>query len=102
MKADRKSLEHLTIELVKDAAAEATKLKKVDLLSEMNEHQKVIYDILSSALKIRSGELYRKYRTKMGVPVVDRAYRNYMRSLVQSGLVRERGKGRWKSFEITN
>jgi hypothetical protein len=36
----------------------------------------------------------------MKSPVVDRAYRNYMRRMVGLGLIKSEGKGRWKSYEI--
>jgi len=47
--------------------------------------------------------LYRQpkaYCRKVRKPVVDRAYRKYMRKMVELGLVRERGSGRWRTFEL--
>lgn len=42
----------------------------------------------------------RAYRIKTTNAVVDRAYRKYMRRMVELGLVREQGAGRWKHFEV--
>ncbi len=39
-----------------------------------------------------SGELYKKYYKLVKSPVVDRAYRNYMKRMVELGLVRFEGK----------
>jgi len=33
-------------------------------------------------------------------PVVDRAYRNYVRRMVNLGLIKCEGKGRWKCYKI--
>jgi predicted transcriptional regulator len=44
--------------------------------------------------------LYREYCKAVANPVVDRAYRNYMKQLVELGLVKEEGEGRWKVYEI--
>jgi len=33
-------------------------------------------------------------------PVVDRAYRNYMKRMAELGLVKAEGFGRWKIYEI--
>jgi len=32
--------------------------------------------------------------------VVDRAYRKYMKKMVEMGLVRDKGSGRWRIFEV--
>lgn len=47
-----------------------------------------------------SGSLYGEYKTLTQNPVVDRAYRNYMNRMVNLGLIKSEGKGRWKSYEI--
>jgi hypothetical protein len=47
-----------------------------------------------------SGELYREYYKSVKSPVVDRAYRNYMKRMVELGLVKVEEFGRWKSYEI--
>jgi hypothetical protein len=47
-----------------------------------------------------SGTLYREYCKLVSKPVVDRAYRNYMKKMVDLGLVNVKGKGRWKIYEI--
>jgi hypothetical protein len=48
-----------------------------------------------------SGMLYNEYRTLMKSPVVDRAYRKYMEKMVELGLVKAVGKGRWRKFELS-
>jgi hypothetical protein len=49
-----------------------------------------------------SGELYREYCKLVKNPVVDRAYRNYMKKMVNLSLVKMEGFGKWKIYEIVS
>jgi hypothetical protein len=51
--------------------------------------------------KLASGLLYNEYCTLVKSPVVDRAYRKYMERMVELGLVKAVGKGRWREFELS-
>lgn len=99
-KAEDKGLSKVTIEEVKQAAKEARRLKASFFLSKLNEHQKIIYEILGKKKRMPSGLLYREYCKMVKNPVVDRAYRNYMKKMVDMGLVKVEGFGRWKVYEI--
>jgi Cdc6-like AAA superfamily ATPase len=99
-KAEDKNLDKVTIEEIKQAAMEAKRFKTSFFLSKLNEHQKIIYEILGKKKRMTSGELYREYCRLVKNPVVDRAYRNYMKRMVELGLIKEEGFGRWKSYEI--
>lgn len=90
----------MTIHEIKDAITEANKFRTIYPIDKLNEHQKVIYEILGRNRKMTSGSLYGEYRTLAQSPVVDRAYRNYMQRMVNLGLIKAEGKGRWKSYEI--
>jgi len=67
----------------------------------LNGHQRTIYEILSKKGRLDSGLLYETYCKKVTNPVVDRAYRKYMRKMVELGLVNMKGSGRWRIFEIS-
>jgi len=99
-KAEDKGLKKVTIEEIKEASREAKRLKKSYLLSKLNDHQRLIYEILEKKMRTASGKLYKEYCKLVSEPVVDRAYRNYMKKMADLGLVNESGKGRWKIFEI--
>ena len=55
---------------------------------------------MSLSSNLSSGLLYEEYCKLVKNPVVDRAYRNYMKRMVGSGLVKVEGLGRWKIYEI--
>jgi len=101
-KAEDKNLKQVTIEEIKQAIGEAKKTKVSFILSKLNEHQRVIYEILEKKRKMPSGLLYEEYCKLVSKPVVDRAYRNYMKRMVNLGLIKAEGFGRWKSYEIIN
>jgi len=86
---------------VKAASTEANKLRLEYFLSKLNDHQRIIYEILTKGGRLDSGSVYPSYFGRVQNPVVDRAYRKYMRRMVELGLVKERGLGRWKSFEVS-
>lgn len=100
-KTEDKGLSHVTIKEIKEASREAKKLKKSYILSKLNEHQLVIYEILEKKTRMASGMLYKEYCKLVSKPVVARAYRNYMKKIVDLGLVRVEGSGRWEKYEIT-
>jgi orc1/cdc6 family replication initiation protein len=101
-KAEIRYLNEVTMREIEETISEMNKLGKVYPFDKLNEHQKAIYNILEKKRKLSSGLLYDEYCTIMKSPVVDRAYRNYMRRMVSLGLIKSEGKGRWKSYEIIN
>ena len=81
-------------------AREARKLKKSYLLSKLNEHQRIIYEILEKERSMFSGRLYRMYRSKVEKPMCSRAYRNMMRKMVRLEIIGGERCGRWRKCEV--
>ncbi len=98
--AQEKGLSQITIEEVRQAIKGAKRLRLSYLLKKLNQHQRVIYEILKKKTRMASGKLYEEYSKVVSEPVVDRAYRNYMKKIVDLGLIKAEGDGRWKIFEI--
>lgn len=101
MSADARKKDSITIDEVKDSFKGARKSKLDYVKSKLNEHQKFLLDQIEKRGKLDSGELFRMYQESFNDPLGERAYRNQIENLVQMGLVREYGDGRWKKFEIT-
>lgn len=99
MSADNKKREEISIDDLKEAFKGARKSKMEYVRSKLNEHQKFLLNIIEKRQQIESGELFRLYEESFPQALGDRAYRNQMGQLVQTGLVREVGEGRWKKFE---
>ncbi len=94
-RADDRKMSRVTIDEIKHAIGEAKKTRASCFMNKLNKHQRVIYDILGKWKTMPSGLLYKEYRKRISDPVVDRAYRNYMRKLTDLGLVKNDGSGRW-------
>lgn len=77
VKAEDKGLSKVTVDEVREAAREARRLKKSYLLSKLNEHQRIIYEILEKRRSMFSGQLYRLYCSRVKKPVCSGAYREY-------------------------
>src|SRR5207245_5190985 len=99
LKAEQRNSRRIALVDVKVAGIEANRLRLGYFLSKLNEHQRTIYEILRTKGKLDSGSLSRAYRREVRDAVVDRAYRKYMRKMVELGLVSEPGKRRWKVYE---
>lgn len=98
--AELKGLNMITVEEIKAAARCTRKYRLSYLLGKLNEHQRIIYEILKKKKVMSSGELFVEYRKFSKHAMVDRSYRNYMDKMKELGLVREIGTGRWKKYEI--
>jgi len=99
-KAEDRNLRKVTIEEIEQAIKDATRFKTSYFASKLNEYQKTIYEILGKKKRMASGLLYREYCRIVKIPVVDRAYRNYMNRMVELGIVNVQEFGRWKIYEI--
>ncbi len=99
MSADSKKREEITIDDLKEAFKSAGKSKREYVKSKLNEHQKLLLELIEKHKQIASGELFDLYRKSVAQPLGERAYRNQMEFLVQTGLVKDFGEGRWKRFE---
>jgi len=76
------------MEEIKQAIKEARKTKFSFITSKLNEHQRIILEILAKRKKMPSGEIYRQYCASVQKPVVDKAYRNYMQKMIELGWIK--------------
>ena len=98
--AESKGLDSITIEEIKSAARYARKYRLSYLLRKLNEDQRIIYEILKKNRKMESGRLFEEYRKSVKDVATDRSYRNYMKRMVELGLVKVEGSGRWRIYQL--
>jgi orc1/cdc6 family replication initiation protein len=98
-KAEVKGLTEISIKEIRDAITDTSRFMALHPLNRLNQHQKVLYEILEKKRRLPSGALYSEYTAMTPNAVVDRAYRKYMNKMVNLGLVKTEGKGRWKMYE---
>lgn len=85
---------------MKEAFKGARKSRREYVKSKLNHHESTLFEIIEKRKKIDSGELFKLYQSSVAEPLGERAYRNQMEHLVQTGLVRDIGEGKWKKFEF--
>ncbi|HJT10268.1 MAG TPA: AAA family ATPase [Candidatus Nitrosotalea sp.] len=100
MDAELNGRDMITLEHIKNASKSARKYRLSYVLSNLNQEQRIIYEILQKNKVMDSGQLFEEYRQTSKNNPIDRTYRNYMQKMKDMELVREIGKGRWKKYEI--
>lgn len=99
--AESRGQSRVAEEDVKAAAKGGTRLRLSYLLKKLNEHQRIIFQILRKGVKMSSGRLFEEYVRLSESPVTDRAYRKYMEIMVDLGIVKSEGSGRWKKYQTS-
>lgn len=99
-KAEANYLDKIGMKEVETAISEVNRLDLLQPIRKLNEHQKTILKILEKYRRLGSGQLYTEYKKICINPVGDRAYRKYMKGMVELGIVKAEGEGRWKRYNI--
>jgi len=79
---------------------EAKMLRKSRLLEKLNEHQKILYNVLEQKKRLASGQLYKEYRKLSKDPAGTRAFRYYMSHMCTLGLAKSIGAKKWRVYEL--
>lgn len=90
----------ITSEHVKEAYKTTGNLRKSEALKRLNEHEKILYQIVEEKKKISTKKLFKEYTRRVEKPATDRTYRNYMNHLVKLGLVRAAGELTGRTYEL--
>lgn len=68
-------------------------------LDRLNEHQRLLLEIIKEVEEIPTGEVHRKFRERAKNSVSERTLRNCLHKLEKYGFVKAKGFGRWRVFE---
>jgi len=98
--AETNRRDEITLDDLKVAFKGAIQSKREYLKSKLNDHERFLLEVVEQRKRIASGELFGLYTKSTLQPLGERAYRIQMEHLVQTGLVRDSGEGRWKKFEL--
>ncbi len=94
-KAEESGAEKVVVEHVKEVLDTVKKIKPKILEDKINEHEKILLDILKDGEKLSSGDLYDEYRKRArkkfkdtdNSPVTDRSLRDFVRHLEDINLI---------------
>jgi len=98
--AESRDREAIIIDDIKYALKCSRKYRSSYLLSKLNAHQKIVYEILKKNESMQSGDLFKEYCRQAREHLSDRGYRVHMEKMVELGLVKSKASGRWKVYEI--
>lgn len=100
--AERKNMDKITINEIKDAIKDATLSKRSYHLTKLNAHERLLFGILEINGRMKSGQLYSEYCSQVDYPLKERAYRANMNRLAERGLVVAQGEGKGRVYCINH
>lgn len=100
VEAESNGLNIVTSQEIETASRNVRRFRLSYVLNKLNDHQRILYNILKANKTLDSGKLFEEYRKQAEEIVTDRSYRNYMQKMVEFELVKESSSGRWKKYEI--
>jgi len=85
--AEQKNARKVRVEHVKDVLKNIGEVKPGILKEKINEHERIVLEVLKGGEKMASGELYEKYKERADDPVSDRALRDFVNHLHEINLI---------------
>jgi len=98
--AEKEDLEEITDDIIDKSIPEAEKENKSKSKEKLNNHQKVLYDIIEDEGEIKPGKLYEQYEEEIENPKVKRTLRKYLSKMDHYRLIESEGEGRWRKYMI--
>lgn len=102
--AEKQDKEKIDQEIVEEALPAAEKENKSKSVEKLNEHQKVLYEIIKEEGEVSPGELYERYEENLeeesGDPKVKRTLRKYLEKMDHYNLIESEGEGRWRKYML--
>ena len=100
--AERKGENSITDGMISGALPRAEFFEKQKSMGGLNDHQKLMLEIVNEKKDMDSGELFSmllEASEKRGLEkIVDRTFRNYADKLVRYSFIKSSGTGRWRKF----
>jgi Cdc6-like AAA superfamily ATPase len=98
--AEHQELEEISSEIIDESMPKAEKENRSKSIDKLNKHQEKLYRIIEEEEKIKSSELYEKYREEAENPKVERTLRKYLSKMDHYRLIEAEGEGRWRTYTI--
>ncbi|MDY6764414.1 MAG: Cdc6/Cdc18 family protein [Halobacteria archaeon] len=98
--AESQGIERITDDLIEESIPEAKDEIERKNVEKLNDHQRVLYDIIESEGEISPGDLYERYEKKVEDPVTKRTLRNYLDKMSHYKLIESQGENRGRIYSI--
>jgi len=97
--ANRDGLAEIPTEVIEKVVPETKSEIQQKNVEKLNEDQKVLYDIITTAGEISPSELYSQYTNRVSTPKTKRMMRNYLAKLEHYNLIKSHGATRGRVYE---
>lgn len=99
-RADQQGVDEITNDILQEAIPGGRQEVRQKAVSQLNPHQRALYDILQDAGQLSPGELYDRYTDEMADPKTKRTMRNYLSKMDQYRLVIAEGENRARTYRV--
>lgn len=96
--AERNSSEEITDEFIDEAVPKARAEIRQKNVERLNEHQQILFDLVSETDEIAPGTLYSQYEEAVDEPRTKRTCRTYLSKLQRYNLIDAHGEGRSRVY----
>lgn len=93
-RAEQQSRDRITAEVIEEAIPDARDEIDQKTLEKLNEHQRILYDIIEEHGEVTPATLYAAYADRASDPRSERTLRNYLSKMERYDLVRSEGETR--------
>lgn len=97
-RAEDRGLDQLIDEVIVGATPKAKRDIRQRSLEKLNDHQRVVYEIIEESDGSRPDAIYTVYCERVDDPVSDRTFRGYLQKMLQYNLVEAEGRGKAREY----
>lgn len=98
--ADREGHDEITTEVIKAAVPEARDEVDQRTIEKLNEHQRILYEIIQDREEVDPQPLYQTYQDRVEDPVTNRTIRKYLSKMDQYDLINAVGEGCGRVYRL--
>ncbi|GKZ15381.1 Cdc6/Cdc18 family protein [Haladaptatus sp. T7] len=99
-RADQSGLDYISTDIVDEAIPDGQREVRQKTISQLNAHQRALYDILEEEGELNPGELYEAYQERVENPKTNRTVRNHLSKMEHYRLVVADGKNRARTYQL--
>ncbi|KDE58217.1 ATPase AAA [Halostagnicola sp. A56] len=100
--AAREGEERITDEIVETAEPQTRNKLRQQIIDDLTEHQRILYDVIEERGEVEPGELYDAYEEIVDDPNTRRTLRNYLSKMTHYDLIESKGDRKGRTYSLVN
>ncbi len=98
--AKNKNKEKITRDIINKAIPQGKQTIRQKNLDKLNQHQKILYEIIEEKQPIHSSNLYEEYKKRANNTRQKRTLRKYLNKMKHYNIIDTKGQNRWRKYAI--